>query len=95
MKETETHGAKNKRGKEFMTERGGSKKKREKCNRKSGEIWEGPSYRCILFVAQMHKLRRIIVKVTSKALSDVVKWSKTIDIDVVQYREGERRFNFL
>lgn len=38
---------------------------------RKGEKWEEASY--ILFVAQMHKLRHVIVKVTSKALSDIVK----------------------
>lgn len=44
--------------------------RREK-NGMDGKIGKGASY--ILFVAQMHKLRHIIVKVMSKALSDIVK----------------------
>lgn len=58
---------KNKRGEELR------QKERSKEGRKIErmEKWQGASY--ILFVAQMYKLRHIIVKVVSKALSDIVK----------------------
>lgn len=53
-----------------MKKEGVMTERREK-NGMDGKIGKEASY--ILFVAQMHKLQHIIVKVMSKALSDIVK----------------------
>lgn len=58
---------KNRRGKKLRLKEGN--KEGRKIER--AEKWEVASY--ILFVAQMHKLRHIIVKVMPNALSDIVK----------------------